>query len=84
MKLYTVKVPIVAVCYVEVKAENEEEAMEKAFRSEDLNIENVEEWGAYRIIVEGNCLHTSDNEAEIVSEEEIEESEETEDEQSKD
>lgn len=75
MKLYTVKVPIVAVCYVGVKAENEEDAIEKAFDSEDLELKNVEEWDAYRIIAEGNYLHTSNNRAEIVDEEEIEESE---------
>ena len=77
MKRYTVKVPIVAVCYVDVEAENEKDAMDKAFNSEDLSLENVEEWDAYRIIVEGNCLHTSNNRAEIVMEEEIEESEES-------
>lgn len=75
MKKYTVKVPIVAVCYVEVKAENEKEAIKEAFNSEDLSLENVEECDAYRIIAEGNCLHTSHNRAEIVDEEEIEESE---------
>lgn len=77
MKRYTVQIPIVAVCYVEIKAENAEEALEKAFDSKDLSLENVEEWDAYRIIVEGNCLHTSYNRAEIVSEEDIEESEES-------
>lgn len=43
MKIYTVKIPIVAVCYVDVEAESEEEAIEKGFDSEDLNLENVEE-----------------------------------------
>lgn len=75
MKKYTVKVPIVAVCYVEVKAENEKDAIKEALNSEDLTLENVEEWDAYRIIAEGNCLNTSNNRAEIVDEEEIEESE---------
>lgn len=75
MKRYTVQVPIVAVCYVDVEAESEEEAINNALNSEDLSLENVEEWDAYRIIVEGNCLHTNYNQAEIVSEEDIEESE---------
>lgn len=75
MKRYSVQIPIVAVCYVDVEAESKEEALEKAFNSEDLSLENVEEWEAYRMIVEGNCLHTSYNRAEIVDEEEIEESE---------
>lgn len=73
MKRYTVQVPIVAVCYVDVEAESENEAIDNALNSEDLSLENVEEWDAYRIIVEGNCLHTSYNRAEIVSEEDIEE-----------
>lgn len=75
MKSYTVKIPIVAVCCVEVKAESEQEAIDTAFESDDLRLENVEEWDAYRIIAEGNFLHTSHNSAEIVYEEEIEESE---------
>lgn len=76
MKKYTVKVPIVAVCYVEVEAESEKEAIKKAMGSNDLTIENVEEWEAHERIVEGNICHTYNYKAEIVDEEEIEESEE--------
>lgn len=75
MKRYTVEVPIVAVCYVEVEAESEKEAIDLAFQSDELSLENVEEWEAYRIIAEGNCLHTNYNRANVVSEEEVEESE---------
>lgn len=57
-KLYTVKVPIVAVCYVDVEAETEEEAIEKAFESDDLKLENVEEWEPLEHIVEGNVINT--------------------------
>lgn len=71
MKLYTVKVPIVAVCYVEVEAENKEDAIDKAFVSDDLRLENVDEWEPLEKIVEGNVLHTYHNEVEIVDEEEI-------------
>lgn len=74
MKRYTVQVPIVAVCYVNVEAENEEEAIDNALNSEDLSLENIEEWDAYRIIAEGNCLHTFYNQAEVVSEEDVAES----------
>ena len=77
MKRYTVKVPIVAVCYVDVEAENEKDAMDKAFESEDLKLENVEEWEPLEHITQGNVIYTYHNDAEIVNEEEIEESEES-------
>lgn len=76
MKLYTVKVPIVAVCYIEVEAETEEEAVGKAFESDDLKLENVEEWEPLEHITQGNVIYTYHNDAEVVSEIEIEESEE--------
>lgn len=72
MKRYTVEVPIVAVCYVEVEAESEKEAIDLAFQSDELNLENVKEWDAYRTIVEGNCLYTNYNRAQVVFEEEME------------
>lgn len=75
-KLYTVKVPIVAVCYVEVEAENEQEAIGKAMESEDLTLENVDEWEALEHIVEGNVIYTYNGDVEIENVEEIEESEE--------
>lgn len=77
MKRYTVKVPIVAVCYIDVEAENEKDAMDKAFESEDLKLENVEEWEPLERITQGNVIYTYHNDAEIVEEEEIEESEES-------
>ena len=66
LKKYTVKVPIVAVCYVEVEAENEQEAIDMAFESDDLKLENVDEWEPLEHIVEGNVVRTynSDVEAE--------------------
>lgn len=67
MKRYMVKVPIVAVCYVEVEAESEEEAIDMALNSEECNLENVEEWEAFEKIVEGNFVHTYHNEAKIMS-----------------
>ena len=75
MKRYTVKVPIVAVCYVDVVAESEKEAIEKAFESEDLKLENVDEWEPLEHIVQGNVIYTYNSDAEIEAEEEIEESE---------
>lgn len=73
MKLYTVKVPIVAVCYIEVEAETEEEAIEKAFESDDLKLENVDEWEPLEHITQGNVIYTYHNDAEVVEESEIEE-----------
>lgn len=72
-KLYTVKVPIVAVCYVEVEAENEQEAIGKAMESDDLTLENVDEWEALEHIVQGNVIYTYNGDVEIESVEEIEE-----------
>lgn len=71
MKLYTVKVPIVGACYVEVEAENESEAIEKAMDSEDLTLDNIEEWEPLEKVVEGNVVYTYHTEAEVVNEEEI-------------
>lgn len=65
MKKYTVKVPIVAVCYVEVEAENEQEAIDMAFESDDLKLENVDEWEPLEHIVEGNVLHTYNGDVEV-------------------
>lgn len=77
MKRYTVKVPIVAVCYIDVEAESKKEAIEKAFESDDLNLKNVEEWEPLEHITKGNVIYTYHNDAEIVEEEEIKESEES-------
>lgn len=75
MKLYTVKVPIVAVCYIDVEAENEQEAIEKAFESDDLKLENVDEWEPLEHITQGNVIYTYHNDAEVVEKSEIEEGE---------
>lgn len=58
MKKYRVMVPIVAACYVEVEAENEKEAIACALNSEELSLENVEEWEGLEAIVTGNVVHT--------------------------
>lgn len=65
MKKYTVKVPIVAVCYVEVEAENEQEAIDMAFESDDLKLENVDEWEPLEHIVEGNVVYTYNCDVEV-------------------
>ncbi|KJJ73115.1 hypothetical protein [Clostridium sp. FS41] len=58
MKKYRVMVPIVAACYVEVEAENEKEAIACALNSEELSLENVEEWEGLEAIVTGNVVYT--------------------------
>lgn len=65
MKKYTVKIPIVAVCYVDVQAEDKEEAIDKAFESGDLTLENVEEWEPLKHIVTGNVIHTYNGDVEV-------------------
>lgn len=67
---YTVKVPIVAVCYVSVEADNEEEAIDKAMNSDDLILDNVEEWEALEHIVTGNVINTYNGDIEVFEEEE--------------
>lgn len=65
MKKYTVKVSIVAVCYVEVEAENEQEAIDMDFESDDLKLENVDEWEPLEHIVEGNVVYTYNSDVEV-------------------
>lgn len=63
MKKYNVVIPIVGIICIEVDAENEKEALQKGFNSEELTLDNVAEWDAYEKIVEGNCLHVNVNKA---------------------
>lgn len=63
MKKYNVVIPIAGIICIEVDAENEEEALQKGFNSEELTLDNVAKWDAYEKIVEGNCLHVNVNEA---------------------
>lgn len=62
---YTVKVPIVAVCYVVVEADNKQEAIKKAFDSDELTLDNVEEWEALEHIVEGNVIKTYNSDIKV-------------------
>jgi len=61
MKTYTVKVPIVGVAYIDVEAENEEDAITKAI--DEIEYDHVEEWEAVRRITQGNILYATHNEA---------------------
>ena len=55
-KTYVVSVPITGVIYVEVEAENEDEAINLAMESEDLTLKAVEEWEPHRRVVKGNVF----------------------------
>ena len=66
MATYTVAVPMTGVIYVQVQAESEEEALGKALDSEQLTLENLEEWEAHKQITRGNVLYAIQNEIEVV------------------
>ena len=72
MKKYSVMIPIAAACFLEVKAENENEAIEKALYSEELSLDKVEEWEAVKEFCSGNVInvHNSEAYAEEIDEEE--------------
>ncbi len=60
---FDVCIPITGTIWVTVEAENEEDAIEKAFMSDDLKLQNIEEWECHKEICSGNVLHASQNEA---------------------
>lgn len=62
MKLYDVRLPICGELSVQVEANSEEDAIEKALGS-DLSFDMIETWEAHRMIVEGNIFHGSLREA---------------------
>jgi len=64
MKTYAVTVPITGYVYLELKAENEEEARLKAFAA-DVSTEDIEEWDMHDEIVSGNVFHGQINRIDI-------------------
>ncbi len=62
LKNYTVVLPVTGSLYVEVKAESEEAAIEKAFEK-DLTVDMLEDWNVHREICQGNVFHGEQNEA---------------------
>ena len=62
MKRYSVKVPIAGYAIVEVDADDEESAIEKAV--DNVTVDDLESWAALRIICEGNVMYADCNEAE--------------------
>lgn len=57
MKKWEVLLPVAGHVAVEVEAENEEEAIEKALRSENITNEDIQEWDVFKKIIEGNVCH---------------------------
>lgn len=66
MKTYTVAVPMTGVIYVNVEADTDAEAIEKALQSEDLKLDNVEEWEYHKKVVQGNVFHGVQREIEVL------------------
>ncbi len=69
MKTYAVKLPISGVAYLEIEAETEREAIDKAF--EEVTLDHVEEWEALEQINRGNTCYAMqpwEAEAELIDE----------------
>ncbi len=56
MKTYSVKIPIAGHAYIEIEADSEEEAIDKAFASEITN-EDIESWDTVRQFNQGNVCY---------------------------
>jgi hypothetical protein len=70
-KTYDVKVPFSGYVYVQVEAQNKEEAEEKGYKeacdginTADKLWNSIEEWDFYKKIVEGNICYASQWEVE--------------------
>ena len=57
MPTYSVMVPIAGHIIVDVEADNEDDAKEKALLSDDLDLKNVHEWEALEKFNSGNVCH---------------------------
>ena len=55
MKTFSVTLPISGTAYVEVEAENEDDAIDAALNA--VTNDDIETWEAHRSIVEGNVVH---------------------------
>ncbi len=55
MKFYTVTIPIAGHAYVDVEAENEKDAISKAFNS--VSRDHIEEWQALKQFNSGNVCY---------------------------
>jgi hypothetical protein len=64
MKRYVVTIPLTGIVSVEVDAEDEEGAKEKAWE-QNISIDNIETWELTNIICRGNVLDAVQNEIEV-------------------
>jgi hypothetical protein len=69
MATFNVCLPITGIIWVTVEAEDEDDAIDEALGSDQLETSNIEEWEALRRICSGNALHAQLNEAYAVEEE---------------
>lgn len=70
MKKYFVEIPITGYVSVEIEANSKEEAIEKAWESPDLSLDNVVEWEAHEYISKGNVSYAVRDEIDVYSEDE--------------
>lgn len=63
LKTYAVRLPITGVIDINIEAESEDDAIEKALDS-DITSDDISEWETCRQIVQGNVFHGHTNEAE--------------------
>lgn len=57
MKTYSVTIPIAGHIVLEVEADSEDEAIEKALISDDIRAENIETWEALKAFHSGNICY---------------------------
>jgi len=65
MKKYYVSIPFTGYCTVEVEAENKEEAIEKAWKSPNLDIRKAEEAEFHTCVADGNVCYARLNEIDV-------------------
>lgn len=63
MKTFGVTLPITGYLYLEVQAANEAEALQRAM--DDHCRDDIEEWEACEVVVEGNIFYGRKNHAEV-------------------
>lgn len=63
---FTVGVPITGYIVLEVEADTEEEAFEKAWESDKLTLDNVEEWEAHDQVNRGNVSYALMDEIQVL------------------
>ena len=71
MKRYVISISITGRLLVEVEAENDDEAMAKAYEEAELKEDNLE-WETHEAIVSGNVFHGMQNTPDIEVCEELE------------